>query len=481
MKYIKLIGYDKKMRRKSHEDFVSELKLLNPYITVMGVYENSSTKIEVSCNKCNHIWYVTPNSLLQGSGCPKCANNQKKTNEDFIQEMKEYNPYIEVVGEYINAHTPLKVRCKICNHEWMCKPMRLLHGAQCQNCVRPHTSFMEQFILLSFRHALGEDEVESRNIEAVGLELDIYIPKYHLAIEPGTWLYHSTKVNKSDLQKRQACGESGIKLITIYDTYPKNTPAPFKNDCYVYDGFLNEIGYVRIINLVKKLMLDISVDYSFLDWQQIANEAYANCHYNAHENFIQAIYKIDPNIEVLEEYKGSHIPISVNNKTCEHPAWKARPETLLKGIGCPLCGRQTAAKSRTRTTEEFIIQLQDISPQINVIGEYTKVTDRISVQCKECGKEWSPLAYSLLSGKGCPHCSAKKGASHRTNRLARKSTEEFIDELKAINPNIVILGEYVNNKTKIAAKCLLCNFQWEVVPASLLHGHGCPKCGRKKA
>lgn len=125
-----------------------------------------------------------------------------------------------------------------------------------------------------------------------------------------------------------------------------------------------------------------------------------------------------------------------------------------------MCGRQTAAKSRTRTTEEFKIQLQDISPQINVIGEYTKVTDRISVQCKECGKEWSPLAYSLLSGKGCPHCSAKKGASHRTNRLARKSTEEFIDELKAINPNIVILGEYVNNKTKIAAKCLLCNFQY---------------------
>jgi hypothetical protein len=63
----------------------------------------------------------------------------------------------------------------------------------------------------------------------------------------------------------------------------------------------------------------------------------------------------------LEEFKGSHISISVNDPTCAHPSWKARPETLLKGIGCPLCGRKKAAQSRTRSQKEFEEELQMIN------------------------------------------------------------------------------------------------------------------------
>ena len=468
------------MKRKSHEDFVSELKQFNPNINVVGEYINCSTKIEVCCLICNHLWYVTPNSLLRGSGCPKCANNQKKSHNRFIFEMEEYNPHVEILGTYVNSHTPLKVKCKICGNEWMCKPMRLLHGAQCQNCIKPHTSFMEQFILISFQKVIGKDEVKSRNTTAIGLELDIYIPNYNLAIEPGTWLYHKKKASNTDLLKRQECQKNGIKLITIYDTYPKKLSPPFETDCYVFSGFLNEYGYGRMIELIKKIMSGLSIDYAGLDWNQIANEAYANCHYDAHRNFVNELNAVNPNIEVLEEYKGSNIPISVNNKICEHPSWKARPETLLKGIGCPLCGRENAAKSRTRSHKEFEDELQMISPSIEVLGLYTKVTDRIKVRCKTCGKEWTPLAYSLISGKGCPHCSAKKGAQMRKNSLMKKSTAQFVDELKTINQNIVVNGEYINNKTKINVECTECGHIWNVVPASLLNGHGCPKCAKMK-
>ena len=468
------------MKRKRHEDFVSELKQSNPDIIVIGEYVNCSTKIEICCSRCNHLWLATPNSLLRGSGCPQCANNQKKSHDKFVLEMQEYNSYLEILGRYSNAHTPIKVKCKICGNEWLCKPMRLLHGAQCQNCVKPHTSFMEQFILVAFQKIIGKDLVESRNTTAIGLELDIYIPKYHLAIEPGTWLYHKNKKNNTDMLKRQECEKNGIKLITIYDTYPPNLPPPFDTDCYVFDGFLNEYGYGRMIELIKKIMVSIRIDDVDLEWNQIANEAYANCHYNAHLNFINKLYKTNPNIEVLEDFKGSKIPISVNNRTCEHPSWKARPETLLQGIGCPLCGREKAAQTRTKSQKEFEDELQMISPSIEVLGTYTKVTDRINVRCKTCGKEWFPLAYSLVSGKGCPHCSAQKGAQTRTNRLMKKSTNQFVDELKNINPNIIVNGEYINNKTKINVECAVCRHSWDVVPASLLNGHGCPKCAKRK-
>jgi hypothetical protein len=90
------------------------------------------------------------------------------------------------------------------------------------------------------------------------------------------------------------------------------------------------------------------------------------------------------------------------------------------------------------------------------------------------------LAYSLLSGKGCPHCSAIKGAKSRSNNLAAKTTDQFREELAAKNQNIIVLGEYINNKTKLLAECRMCGNKWEVVPASLLNGHGCPVCSRKK-
>lgn len=468
------------MKRKTHEEFIDEMKSINPSIFVNGTYVNSSTKIEVKCLICNHVWNATPNSLIQGHGCPACANNQKKTHKQFVSEMKKYNPYIEIIGEYKTAITPLKVKCSICGSEWLSKPNRLLRGAQCQNCTKPHTSFMEQFILIAFQDAVGEKFVESRNTSAIGLELDIYVPKYNLAIEPGSWLYHKRKVDNRDSDKRRKCREVGIRLLTVYDTYPTGENPPYESNCYVFDGFLNEPGYKRLIAFLADVLSSIGVDHSKLEWSKIASRAYDACHYNAHENFVKKLAEIHPNIEVLEEYKGVNIPITVNNKTCDHSTWLARPYTLLKGIGCPECGRITAAKTRTRTHQDFESKMLQIAPSIEILGKYTKVIERIEVRCKNCGYNWQPLGYSLLSGKGCPHCSAKSGAKKRKNMLRSKTTAQFQKELIETNSNIKVVGEYINNKTKISVECMACGHKWNVAPASLLSGHGCPRCARNK-
>ncbi len=91
------------MKRKSHGDFVSELKQSKPNIIVVGEYINCSTKIEICCSKCNHSWFATPNSLLRGSGCPQCANNQKKSHDRFVVEIREINPYIENIGKILQC------------------------------------------------------------------------------------------------------------------------------------------------------------------------------------------------------------------------------------------------------------------------------------------------------------------------------------------------------------------------------------------
>ncbi|MCQ2529084.1 MAG: hypothetical protein MJ108_08240 [Saccharofermentans sp.] len=536
-------------RRKNTEQFIKDLLLVNPSITVNSHYVDSKSKINVtsklcghswdatpnallrgsdcpickgnllvipgvndiatSCpdlikewnydrnevlpselrpgstkkvwwiGKCGHEWYTSPNSRVKGHGCPICSGNVLKTREKFISEMSEYNPYIEIIGDYVNAITNITAQCKICGYQWDIKPYRLLTGAQCTQCIKPHTSFMEQFIYISFVTVLGENKVLSRDLSAIGKELDIFIPDYSFAIEPGTWRYHKSKVNSSDLEKRELCKSKSIRLITIYDTFPKNQRAPYDKDCFVYEGFLNEFGYKRLIDLVVKLFEMIGIINLELDWGKIANMAYQACHLNANSSFCQELKKINSDIEVLEDYKGSNTPILVNSKSCSHTPWMERPYLLLRGKGCPECSKEKAKSRRKYTASDFLEKISIIHPNISLVSEFDKVTDRIDVFCNDCSLKWNVKASSLLSGKGCPHCSAIAGGKNREGKTATKSQKQFESELLEKNPSIKILGEYVNSKTKIEAECLACSYKWSVVPASLLNGHGCPICSRK--
>ncbi len=60
--------------------------------------------------------------------------------------------------------------------------------------------------------------------------------------------------------------------------------------------------------------------------------------------------------------------------------------------------------------------------------------------------------------------------------MKRLTTQEFIDRLFLVNPNIEVVGEYKNQRTKIQVKCKICGHAWLGNPGDLLFGHGCPKC-----
>lgn len=60
----------------------------------------------------------------------------------------------------------------------------------------------------------------------------------------------------------------------------------------------------------------------------------------------------------------------------------------------------------------------------------------------------------------------------------RKTQDEFVSEINKINPDIEVLGEYVNAFTKIKCKCKLCGTIFDIVPANILHRNNisCPTC-----
>lgn len=56
------------------------------------------------------------------------------------------------------------------------------------------------------------------------------------------------------------------------------------------------------------------------------------------------------------------------------------------------------------------------------------------------------------------------------------TNEEYIELLKIKNPTIVSLEKYINTKTKIFHKCLVCKHEWSVKPNNIVTGEGCPMC-----
>lgn len=61
-----------------------------------------------------------------------------------------------------------------------------------------------------------------------------------------------------------------------------------------------------------------------------------------------------------------------------------------------------------------------------------------------------------------------------------KNHNDFVEELKQVNPTISILSSFAGLSTnKVKCKCTVCGFEWDTYPYILLNGHGCKVCNKK--
>lgn len=127
-----------------------------------------------------------------------------------------------------------------------------------------------------------------------------------------------------------------------------------------------------------------------------------------HKKFRDRLLKINKDIEIVGALKKAKDHVDVKCKICGHE-WSPTQDSLLQGKGCPKCGTKKAAKSRMMPAEEFVNRCNEISPYIEVLGEYNGVKNYIDVACKKCGFRYSTIADNLLQGSGCPVCNMSKG------------------------------------------------------------------------
>ena len=431
-------------RRYTPESFKEKLHCINPDVELLSDFTKSTDPIIVKCICCGNVWTPKAYSLLQGRGCPKCChkrgaqNNKGKTGlkspDGFRSELSQIDDSIELIGEYINTHTDIKCRCSRCNHIWSAKPYALLQGHGCPRCAKSGTSFMEQLILLSFREAIGNEDVLSRDKSLIGMELDIVIPKYKLAIEPGNWCLHKKSI-KRDGEKRRRCKEIGYRLLTIYDKYPKGNVPPFPDNCFVYSDDLNIIDHVVIHNLIYELLDICGVGKSFSDveWNRMEEKAYENSKSLTHEGFVKRLSVIRPDIEVIGTYENTNRRITVKCKKCGY-VWNGVPANMLQGDGCRKCGAIVRGDKARKKQEDFERDLKYSNPSIRVIGAYLGRHKPIEVECLKCGNKWISTPGGLLRreytnnpiNNGCPNC-AKRNRGTIKKKVLNIDTGEIFD------------------------------------------------------
>ena len=400
---------------KTHEQFIRELYSKNDKVTIVGKYLGATKYIKAKCKRCGFEWEAKAYSLLSGRACPKCRtirgieNNKgltaKKSHKAFVNELKIIDKDILVKSNYENNKSIIKCKCNRCNNQWEAKAYSLLQGHGCPRCAKSGTSFMEQFIRLSFIKKLSDSDVISRDRKTIGMELDIVIPKLKIAIEPGNWYLHKKSLLR-DSKKRTLCAEKGIKLITVYDKFPVNENKPFLDNCIVFTNDYNKADHKEIRNLVEQLfkISKIKCDFTLKEWNDIEKNAYELSKSKTHDEFIEEMKKIHPNIIVLDQYENSNKRIKVKCNVCGFE-WYGVPANMVSGDGCRKCGTIKAHKNFIKDDKTIINDLKKKNPNIEVIGKYTGRHNPIRVKCKRCGFEWEPIFSSLL--RGSSHKNAK--------------------------------------------------------------------------
>lgn len=154
-------------------------------------------------------------------GCQKCGSGHNKfTHEGFVGRARDvHGDTYEYISQYINAHTPLEIRCK--HHGvFTQRPYSHLGGQGCPSCKtiisKPHQALLDLLV-----DTLGDSNVIPNDRKILdNLELDILLPEHNLAIEVDGLFWHTTQFlpdKKYHQNKQDSSSAAGIELLQFWD------------------------------------------------------------------------------------------------------------------------------------------------------------------------------------------------------------------------------------------------------------------------
>lgn len=218
-------------KNKTTEDIINGFKKRHgdkydyQLVKYKGIYEN----VKISC-LIHGIFEQTPNSHLDGHGCPKCGKSEKITTTTFIEKSEIIHNYKfdYSLSDYKNINTKIKI---ICPTHGIFEQIPKVHmrGFGCKNCNESKGEKIIDIFLkkLNIKSIRQFNFKECRN--KLPLPYDFYLPELNTCIEfQGIQHYEPVKIfggepafiecKLRDCIKKNYCNNNNINLIIIkYD------------------------------------------------------------------------------------------------------------------------------------------------------------------------------------------------------------------------------------------------------------------------
>lgn len=371
---------------------------------------------------------------------------RKKTHEEFIRELFDISPDIEVLTQYVASEIKVSCRCKCCNNIWPAKPTKLLQGRGCPECAKKRVA---DSVRNSTEKVINRVHTVNPNIRLIGeyktcdtpIECECLVCGYH-------W-----SPTVSNLYAGKGCPKCSKTYHRSHEEFVSEL-AEKNPDIIVKGRFVNtytgiefecrKCGYVwhttpsSVLSgngcrncACEKRRRTIQNNNAILncvtgkrETDTDTNKMIVRSFTVSPEIFKEEVYKHAKNadIEMLDEYINSKTRIECKCRKCNY-VWKPLPQTLKKGIGCPQCNR------RVKTDSFFKQQVRNLNLPVEVLSEYMGAFEDVTCRCKQCGSTFEISAHSLLQGHGCRKCAIEKNAT-----LLRKTHEQFVNEIKEFNP-----------------------------------------------
>lgn len=121
-----------------------------------------------------------------------------------------------------------------------------------------------------------------------------------------------------------------------------------------------------------------------------------------HDQFIEELKIIRPDITCLGKYINAKTKIKFKCRTCGY-IWNSLPTKILLAKQCPKC------YGKYKTTEDFKKEMFRVNPDIEILGDYITAKTQILCKCKLCDYIWTAFPDNLLQHRGCPNCNKSNG------------------------------------------------------------------------
>lgn len=148
----------------THEEWLNKYQSnIHPNLRLLSCYDGVRNRIKVQCVVCNKTYETLPNVLISGCNCKHCAS--AKTNDYFVEELKNVNPTVTPLENYISDKDCILVRCNVCNHEWKSRPTHLVRGHACPKCSHDKLGYGKRKTQAEFEYELS---VKNPTVKCLG-------------------------------------------------------------------------------------------------------------------------------------------------------------------------------------------------------------------------------------------------------------------------------------------------------------------------